>query len=116
MTKFDESEPATEYRLAFKQPALVEWNTLDGSVKTLFRTAIKKRLKNPHVPGSALKGDLKHCYKIKLAKSGYRLVYTVQDDVLILLVLSVGKREANKAYELAIRRLAKGGGEPDVYQ
>ena len=24
--------------------------------------------------------------------------------------------EANKAYELAIRRLAKGGGEPDVYQ
>ena len=74
-------------------------------MKALFRSALKKRLANPRVPGSLLKGDLKDCYKIKLAKAGYRLVYTVLDDQLIVLVLSVGKRENSQAYRLAVDRL-----------
>ncbi len=105
MTKSEVSQLQTEYQLAFKTAALSEWNTLDGSVKALFRSALKKRLANPRVPGSLLKGDLKDCYKIKLARAGYRLVYTVQDDQLIVLVLSVGKREDSLAYRLAVGRL-----------
>ncbi|MFP5193811.1 type II toxin-antitoxin system RelE/ParE family toxin [Alcaligenes faecalis] len=54
---------------------------------------LRKRLDAPHVLGSALRGDLQHCYKIKLLKQGYRLVYTVEDDVLVVLVLAVNKRE-----------------------
>ena len=79
----------------------------------MFRSALKKRLSNPRVPGSLLKGDLKDCYKIKLAKAGYRLVYSVQDDRLIVLVLSVGKREDSQAYRLAIGRLQSTGTEPE---
>lgn len=74
-------------------------------MKALFRSALKRRLITPRVPGSLLRGDLKDCYKIKLAKAGYRLVYAVQDDRLIVLVLSVGKRENSQAYRLAIDRL-----------
>jgi mRNA interferase RelE/StbE len=62
-------------------------------------------LDNPHSPGSLLRGELKDCYKIKLAKAGYRLVYKVQDEQLIVLVLSVGKREESLAYRLAVGRL-----------
>ncbi|WP_404832801.1 type II toxin-antitoxin system RelE family toxin [Alcaligenes nematophilus] len=54
---------------------------------------LRKRLDAPHVPGSALRGDLQHCYKIKLLKQGYRLVYAVEDDVLVVLVWAVNKRE-----------------------
>lgn len=79
----------------------------------MFRSALKKRLSNPRVPGSLLKGDLKDCYKIKLAKAGYRLVYSVQDGRLIVLVLSVGKREDSQAYRLAIGRLQSTGTEPE---
>ena len=93
------------YRLQFLPEALEEWQALDGSVKSLLRNALKKRLEQPHVPGSELHAELRHCYKIKLRKTGYRLVYTVEDDVLVVLVLSVGKRENLAAYRQAINRL-----------
>lgn len=93
------------YRLQFLPDALDEWNALDGSVKEVLRKLLKKRLLQPHVPGAQLHGSLRDCYKIKLLKQGYRLIYQVQDDVLIVLVLAVDKREDLAAYRSAIERL-----------
>ena len=64
---------------------------------------LAKRLKNPHVPGSLLHRELSGCYKIKLLKQGYRLVYVVEDDAV--LVLSVVKREDSASYSSAARRI-----------
>jgi mRNA interferase RelE/StbE len=47
------------------------------------------------------------CYKIKLLKQGFRLVYVVEDDELVVLVLSVGKREDSAAYRAATKRSRK---------
>ena len=96
---------ATKYRLKFLPPALDEWQALDGSVKEVLRKLLKKRLVQPHVPGAELHGPLRHCYKIKLLKQGYRLVYQVEDDVLVVLVLAIAKREDAAAYLLAVERL-----------
>ena len=93
------------YRLKFIPDALEEWQKLDGSIKELFRKALKKRLLQPHQPGSRLHGDLNFCYKIKLKKQGYRLVYTVEDDQLVVLVLAIDKREDLAAYHSAMLRL-----------
>jgi mRNA interferase RelE/StbE len=100
---------ATPYRLKFLPEALDEWNALDGSVKAVLRNLLRKRLEQPRVPGAELRGPLKDCYKIKLRKQGYRLVYQVEDDVLVVLVLAVGKREDLAAYRAAIERLISGG-------
>lgn len=59
-------------------------------------------------PGAQLHGDLRNCYKIKLRKQGYRLVYTVEDDALVVLVLAVDKREDMAAYRSAVERLLAG--------
>lgn len=99
---------ATPYRLKFVPQALAEWNALDGSVKTVLRKLLKKRLAQPHVPGAELHADLAGCYKIKLRKQGYRLVYQVEDDVLVVLVLAVDKREDMAAYRAAVQRLLGG--------
>nr|WP_274610800.1 type II toxin-antitoxin system mRNA interferase toxin, RelE/StbE family [Rhodocyclus purpureus] len=88
--------------------ALDEWNALDGSVKSVLRKLLKKRLEQPHVPGAELHGELRDCYKIKLLKQGYRLVYQVEDDVLVVLVLAVAKREDLAAYRSAVERLLAG--------
>ena len=93
------------YRLKFTAAALAEWKALDGSVKETFRKLLKKRLLQPHLPGSALKGPLFGCYKIKLRQLGYRLIYTVDDDVLTVLVLSVNKRENNAVYQALLKKL-----------
>ena len=52
-----------KYRLKFMPEALGEWNALDGGAKGPLRKALKKRLEQPHVPGSRLHGDLANCYK-----------------------------------------------------
>ena len=96
---------SSRYRLKFLPEALDEWNALDGSVKAVLRKLLKKRLEQPHVPGAVLHGELRDCYKIKLLKQGYRLVYQVEDGVLVVLVLAVAKREDMAVYRAAIERL-----------
>jgi mRNA interferase RelE/StbE len=86
--------------------ALEEWRRLDGSIRANLKTLLSKRLDNPHVPGGELHGPLAGCYKIKLRKQGVRLIYSVEDDRLIVTVVAVDRREGGVAYESAIARLS----------
>jgi len=86
------------YNIEFHEEAEKEWAKLDGSVKAQFKSALEKRLKNPHVPSARLGNDLENCYKIKLVAVGYRLVYEVIDDRLVIVVISVGRRDKMHAY------------------
>jgi mRNA interferase RelE/StbE len=96
-----------KYRLQFVPSAWAEWQALDGSVKEPLRKLLKKRLDNPHVPGGELHGALAGHYKIKLRKQGYRLVYGVQDDVLVVMVMAVDKHEDSAVYQTATTRIAE---------
>lgn len=96
-----------KYKLKFLPEALKEWKKLDGSIKEPLRKALKKRLANPHVPNSRLHGDLSSCYKIKLKKHGYRLVYYVEDNELFVIVVAIDKREDLTAYKSALNRHIK---------
>ena len=98
-------QPGFQYKLKFLPESLKEWHQLDGSIKTIFRKALKKRLLEPRLPGSELHCDLRDCYKIKLLKHGYRLVYLVENNELVVLVLAVDKRENSIAYQSALFRL-----------
>jgi mRNA interferase RelE/StbE len=104
-SKQAERKPAAKYRLKFVPDAWREWQALDGSIKQALKPLLAKCLQNPHVPGSLLHRELAGCYKIKLLKQGYRLVYVVEDGELVVLVLSVGKRENNTAYLAAKKRI-----------
>ncbi|MGP1666848.1 MAG: type II toxin-antitoxin system RelE family toxin [Rhodanobacter sp.] len=75
MSKSEAIAGNAKYRLKFIPEALAEWNELDGSVKEPLR------------------------------KQGYRLVYSVEDDALVVLVLAVDKREDLAAYHSALNRL-----------
>ena len=108
MTSSELPAGVRKYRLKFLPAALDEWNALDGSVKTVLKKLLQKRLEQPRVPGAELHGDLRDCYKIKLLKQGYRLVYQVEDDVLVVLVLAVAKREDMAVYRAAVDRLLSG--------
>ena len=92
------------YRLEFHEDALKEWNDLDGSIKYQFKKQLEKRMADPYVPAAKLSNDLNECYKIKLQKIGYRLVYEVIDNRLVIIVLSVGRRDGLQAYIKASKR------------
>ena len=93
------------YELEFNSNALQEWRKLDSTISSQFKKVLTKRLLNPHNPSSKLRGALKNAYKIKLRSSGYRLVYIVEEQKLIVLVLAIGKRNKSLVYSEAAKRL-----------
>lgn len=92
------------YKLRFHELALAEWKKLDGSVREPLKKKLEERLDNPRIPSAALSG-MADCYKIKLKQIGYRLVYRVDDNVVFVTVISVGRRDREKVYAAAQSRL-----------
>lgn len=109
MTSFkgpSQGKQTYRYKLRFMPEALEEWRHLDGSIQSVLKKLLAKRLDQPHVPGGALHGPLAGCYKIKLRQQGVRLVYAVEDDHLLVTVVAVDKREHGVVYESAMARLS----------
>jgi len=92
------------YRLRFKVEAEKEWRKIDSTIRNQFKRKIEKVLQNPHIPTAKLSG-LDDCYKIKLRSAGYRLIYQVRDEDVVVSVVAVGKRERNEVYKTAIKRI-----------
>lgn len=91
------------YELEFSEKAWKEWAKLGSGLKEQFKKKLSERLLNPHVSADRLKG-LGNAYKIKLRSAGYRMVYRVKDEVLIVTVIAIGKREGGDIYENAAKR------------
>lgn len=91
------------YELEFLESALKEWKALDANTREQFRKKLRERCENPHVPSAKLRGSSDR-YKIKLRSAGYHLVYTVEDDRLVVLVIAIGRRDRSEVYEKAKRR------------
>jgi len=94
------------YELAFIKKSQKEWKRLTPPIREQFKKKLKKRVENPHVPHDKLSG-FSNVYKIKLRSSGFRLVYEVVDEKVIVVVLSVGKREDNAVYSEIEKRMGK---------
>ena len=94
------------YELRFKDSALKEWRQLNAPVREQFKKKLAERLEQPRVPSAALHGA-RDLYKIKLRAAGFRLVYQVDDGIVTVTVIAVGKRERNAVYAAALTRLNK---------
>ena len=88
------------FELGFLDEALEEWRKLDGSVREQFKKKLAERLVTPRVLVAKLSGHLDR-YKIKLRSVGYRPVYEVRDQQLIVVVIAVGRRGRNALYKAA---------------
>ncbi|MGZ8223503.1 MAG: type II toxin-antitoxin system RelE family toxin [Methylobacter sp.] len=91
------------YKLKFLPSAKREWDNLDNSIKAQFKSKLKKCLENPHIQSNRL-SNFDYVYKIKLRSAGYRLVYEVDDQEIIVFVIGVGKRENSNVYNKARNR------------
>ncbi|MBV9931763.1 MAG: type II toxin-antitoxin system RelE/ParE family toxin [Alphaproteobacteria bacterium] len=97
----------TTYKLVFLRKARKEWEKLGETLRRQFRAKLAERLRHPRVPKDALRRQ-RDCYKIKLRSAGYRLVYRVDDDRVIVTVIAVGEREGEYVYSDLESRLAEG--------
>jgi mRNA interferase RelE/StbE len=83
------------------------WLTSNRTQAALLEAWLYIAQDNPHVPGGELHGALAGHHKIKLRKLGYRLVYGVQDNILMVMVMAVDKREDSAAYQSAMARISE---------
>ena len=95
----------TTYELEFLPSARKEWDKLGATIRRDFAKKLRERLHNPRIPSARLH-DLPECYKIKLRSVGYRLIYRVYDDRVVVQVIAVGRRERNEVYVSAARRIS----------
>lgn len=91
------------YSIEFLEDAKKEWDKLDHSIKNQFAKKLFERKDNPLIPKNKLCG-LKDCYKIKLKSAGYRLVYRVYEQTIVIEVIAIGKRDKQEIYRIAIIR------------
>ncbi|MBN6081419.1 type II toxin-antitoxin system RelE/ParE family toxin [Aggregatibacter actinomycetemcomitans] len=92
------------YIIEFISSSEKEFRKLDVALRKQFIEKLKERAENPRVPSAKLHG-MKDCYKIKLRNAGYRLVYQVIDERIVVKVISVGRRDRNFVYTKAKSRL-----------
>ncbi|MBN6076862.1 type II toxin-antitoxin system RelE/ParE family toxin [Aggregatibacter actinomycetemcomitans] len=92
------------YELEFDPRALKEWCKLDETVRHQFKKKLAEVLIHPEIPGNRL-SEFPNCYKIKLRKLGYRLIYQVQHRRIVAFVIAVGKRERSEVYTKAKERI-----------
>jgi len=91
------------YKVKFLPSALKEWKKLAPPIQQQFKKKLKERVEAPHNPASQLRG-FNNVYKIKLRSAGYRLVYEVNDDEIVIYIIAVGKRERGLVYTKAEER------------
>ena len=91
------------YKLDFDNRALNEWRKLGHTVRAQFKKKLEARLLEPHSLPDKLSGSTAR-YKIKLKSSGYRLVYEVDDDRIVVTVITVGRRDRSEVYLKADER------------
>lgn len=98
-------EESKVYDVMLVKESLKEWNNLNSKVKILFTKKLNKVVNNPFIDNNRLSDKLSKCYKIKLNRENYRLVYEIREQKIVLIVWAVGKRERSKVYNAAEKRL-----------
>jgi len=80
------------YELEFTKTALKKFDKLNPQIAEQFIRKLEALIENPKIPKNKLSGSV-DLYKIKLRSAGYRLVYQVIDEKVVILVIDVDKRD-----------------------
>lgn len=97
-----------EYEIKFHPAALKEFCELDGSIKKLVKKQLDKLKTSPFLGeelGNKNGYDLTGYRKMYACKKQIRIVYSVIDNLLLVHIIAIGKREDMEAYSVASERL-----------
>jgi mRNA interferase RelE/StbE len=82
---------ARQHALEFAPKAIHSLGKLDRSVAKRIRAAAEALCDDPRPTGARMLTGMHGVWRIRVAKD-YRIVYTVDDDRLVILVLDAGHR------------------------
>ena len=97
-----------EYQIKFHPAALKEFCELDGSIKKLVKKQLDKLKKSPLLGeelGNKNGYDLSGYRKMYACKKQIRIVYSVVENILLVNIIAIGKREDMEVYSTAAERI-----------
>ena len=97
-----------EYQIKFHPAALHEFCKLDGSIKKLVKKQLDKLKKSPLLGeelGNKNGYDLSGYRKMYTCKKQIRIVYSVVENILLVNIIAIGKREDMEVYSTAAERV-----------
>ena len=83
-----------DWQIKFELPADKNLEKLDPQTRKQIRNYLRFKVlasDNPRARGKPLSGKKKGLWRYRVEK--YRIICRIQDDVLIILVLNIGKRD-----------------------
>lgn len=94
-----------DWKIKFDKDAEKDLEKLDNSIRTKVVKFLKKlqSREDPRSLGEQLTGKLSGCLKYRIGD--FRLVGEIKDDVFVVLILVVAKRET--VYKIANKRFSK---------
>ncbi len=98
------------YKVEFLYEAAEEFEALDGSLKKIAAKQIDKLAERPELGeplGRRMGIDLTGYRKMYFGKKAYRIVYEIQRQKLLILIIGIGKRERAEIYKEVARRLGR---------
>lgn len=93
------------YSLEFDARALKGWHKVGDTVRQQLKEKLATVLLNPRIEANRVYA-LHDWSKIKLRSSGYRFVYQLIDQEVMMFVMAVDKREREQVYRKAAERLS----------
>ncbi len=79
------------YRIEFRKAAVRALRKMEPELQARIRGAVALLAVDPRPPG-ALKLSGRDAYRLRIGS--YRLIYTIQDDRLIIVVVAIGHRSS----------------------
>ncbi len=98
------------YKVEFLYEAAEEFEALDGSLKKIAAKQIDKLAERPELGeplGRRMGIDLTGYRKMYFGKKAYRIVYEIQRQKLLILIIGIGKRERAEIYKEVARRFGR---------
>jgi len=96
------------YRIEFLPEAAREFEALDGSLRKIAAKQIDKLTERPELGkplGKRMGIDLTGYRTIYFSKKGYRIVYEIQRQEVVILIIGIGRRERAEIYREVAKRL-----------
>lgn len=96
------------FEVKLKEDAVKDLKSLDKGLQSLVVKQLRKLATSPQLGdllGNLHGYDLTGYRKIYVAKKSIRIIYSIVDEVALVEVISIGKRDNLKAYEVASKRI-----------
>lgn len=88
-----------KYTVKIPRQVLREIETLPGHMRQRVRRAVAELSTEPRPPGAkALRGELEGYYRVRI--NSYRIIYAIEDDILVVLIVRIAKRTAQTYNDL----------------